>query len=211
MFCVDRPKDEAANPRPTVEARGSELKNGERRASGLRAGHKGRPDPIHVRFACNRALEMLIGVRGRPADDNADRRPTLTPELRHRPTRRYPLRAAKDEADAGVSATIAKAGRSRFDVRENGQRSQWAGRRTRARRQAGVRHNCRLFLRRAWVQFASSCPPRPIARLPTPVSRASLRRAVPSFTVEVRRRPRLAAELDPRLAFVGGQDLACRI
>jgi hypothetical protein len=36
--------------------------------------------------------------------------------------------------------------------------------------------------------------PRPIARLPTPISRASLRRAVPSFTVEVLRRPRLATK-----------------
>jgi len=79
-FCVDAPKDDAANPRRAVEARGGELKNGERRASGLRAGHEGRPDPIQVRFDHNRALEMLIGASGRPVDHNADRRPILTPE-----------------------------------------------------------------------------------------------------------------------------------
>ena len=40
---------------------------------------------------------------------------------------------------------------------------------------------------------------RPIAPPPSPVSRASLRRAVPSFTVEVRRRPRLATKANQDL------------
>ena len=49
-FGVGAPKDDAANLRRAVKARGGELKNGERRTAGLRACHEGRPDPIQVRF-----------------------------------------------------------------------------------------------------------------------------------------------------------------
>ena len=77
---VGAPKDNAANLRRAVEARGGDLKNGERRASRLRARLERRPDPIQVRFDHNRALEMLICASVRPADLNADRRPILTPE-----------------------------------------------------------------------------------------------------------------------------------
>ena len=56
-FGVSASKDDAANLRRAVKARGGELKNGERRTAGPRGGHEGCPDPIQVRFDRSQTLE----------------------------------------------------------------------------------------------------------------------------------------------------------
>lgn len=56
-FGVGAPKDDAANLRRTVNPRGGELKNGERRPAGPRGGHERRPDPIQVRFDHRQPLD----------------------------------------------------------------------------------------------------------------------------------------------------------
>jgi len=57
------------------------------------------------------------------------------------------------------------------------------------RRQAGSRRHCRVLLCCDSVRWSRGSP-RNQSSPPSTVLRASLRRAVPSFTVEVRRRPR---------------------
>src|SRR5208337_2572022 len=133
---------------------------------------------------------MLIGANGRPADHNADQRPILTPEpaigQQALPAAGRKGRCCRRCFNDHRQSCDASLRRSRKRATFTMGRQQ-----TRARRQAGFRHDSRLFLRRALVRFASSLAETNRAPANTCIE-ASLRRAVPSFTVEVRRRPRLA-------------------
>jgi hypothetical protein len=98
---------------------------------------------------------------------------------------RYSLRIQKDVDIGGLDFS---AHRQIWDASLRRSKQQAPFPTDAARRQAGLCDDCRVLLAALWLAGSQARPTTP----PSTVSRASLRRAVPSFTVEVRRRPRLA-------------------
>ena len=178
------------------------------RASGLRAGHEGRPDAIQGRFGHNRALEMLI----EPAAD-----PRIITTIGDQFLRRSPPSA--NEALPAASCKGRRCRRSLNDHRQSCAASlrrsrkratfTMGRRRTRARRQAGFRRDCQLFLRRALVRFAS------LAETNRAPANTCIEGLIETRRSVVHRRSPAPAKtgdpLEPRLAIVGDQDPACRI